>query len=121
MDTTHARALLEAELKQLDHDAGTEAEHRAGQVVEDRTDDGMDIADSGSRVAEAMDRDLTVGTLRHRREQMLTALQRLEGGSYGRCIICGRTIDDERLQARPETQRCRDHPEGPSDIDSVEP
>ncbi|MBW0101298.1 TraR/DksA C4-type zinc finger protein [Pseudonocardia sp. KRD-291] len=81
----------------------------------------MDIADSGSRVAESMDRDLTTGTLRRRRRQVLSALERVEDGSYGRCVVCGEPIDDERLSARPETDRCRQHPEGPDDIGEVEP
>jgi DnaK suppressor protein len=40
------------------------------------------------------------------------ALGRLDSGGYGRCTVCGREVDDERLEARPETDRCRDHAEG---------
>lgn len=34
------------------------------------------------------------------------ALKRNEEGSYGLCISCGRRIDDERLEAIPETPYC---------------
>ena len=35
------------------------------------------------------------------------AISRLEGGTYGRCVTCGRRIDAERLDARPTAARCR--------------
>jgi RNA polymerase-binding transcription factor DksA len=34
------------------------------------------------------------------------AVQRLEGGSYGSCLVCGRPIGDERLEAMPATRFC---------------
>ena len=34
------------------------------------------------------------------------AVQRLEGGSYGSCQVCGRPIGDERLEAMPATRFC---------------
>jgi DnaK suppressor protein len=34
------------------------------------------------------------------------ALRRLEDGRYGRCEICGAEIEQERLVAVPETDRC---------------
>ena len=34
------------------------------------------------------------------------ALTRLEDGTYGRCAMCGRDIDEERLRARPEARYC---------------
>ncbi|MHC1560122.1 TraR/DksA C4-type zinc finger protein [Actinomycetospora sp. C-140] len=36
-------------------------------------------------------------------------LARVDDGSWGTCEVCGRTIDDERLEARPQATRCRDH------------
>jgi RNA polymerase-binding transcription factor DksA len=34
------------------------------------------------------------------------ALARIERGEYGRCVVCGRQIPDERLQLVPETPYC---------------
>ena len=34
------------------------------------------------------------------------AVQRLEGGSYGSCQVCGQPIGDERLEAMPATRFC---------------
>lgn len=36
------------------------------------------------------------------------ALQRIEDGSYGICIDCGKDIAPARLQAAPESERCID-------------
>jgi RNA polymerase-binding transcription factor DksA len=36
------------------------------------------------------------------------ALARLDAGTYGRCVDCGRELPDERLEARPEAARCVD-------------
>jgi RNA polymerase-binding transcription factor DksA len=35
------------------------------------------------------------------------ALQRLDEGTYGLCVVCGGTIPYARLSVLPETERCR--------------
>ncbi len=35
-----------------------------------------------------------------------TALQRMEDGTYGTCVVCGKEIPLERLEARPYATRC---------------
>jgi RNA polymerase-binding transcription factor DksA len=40
------------------------------------------------------------------RQEVLAALARLDAGTYGRCVTCGTTLPDERLEARPEAARC---------------
>jgi RNA polymerase-binding transcription factor DksA len=39
---------------------------------------------------------------------IVAAIRRLDDGSYGRCTACGAAIDPARLDAVPETPRCRD-------------
>ena len=34
------------------------------------------------------------------------AIRRVEGGDYGRCEVCGRSIPDERLEAIPTASTC---------------
>jgi len=34
------------------------------------------------------------------------AVDRLESGTYGRCVRCGQPIPPERLEAIPDTDRC---------------
>src|SRR3954465_12755858 len=38
-----------------------------------------------------------------------SALERLEAGTYGRCVVCGREIEPARLKAIPETPYCLEH------------
>ena len=42
----------------------------------------------------------------HALEEVIGALIRLDEGRYGICTMCGETIDDERLEAIPETPYC---------------
>ena len=39
------------------------------------------------------------------------ALARLDEGTWGRCVVCGKDIDGERLEALPYAARCREHQE----------
>ena len=39
------------------------------------------------------------------------ALARLERGKYGRCVVCGQPIPEERLELVPETPYCVDDAE----------
>jgi RNA polymerase-binding transcription factor DksA len=41
-------------------------------------------------------------------ERVREALGRLDEGAYGRCVDCGRELPDERLEVRPEAERCVD-------------
>ena len=34
------------------------------------------------------------------------ALERIKSGTYGKCVKCGVEIEEERLEAIPETQTC---------------
>lgn len=36
------------------------------------------------------------------------ALKRIEKGTYGRCTVCGKLIEKERLEAVPHAQQCLD-------------
>lgn len=40
--------------------------------------------------------------------QIDEALDRIEHGTYGRCVVCGRPIPEERLELVPETPYCVD-------------
>jgi DnaK suppressor protein len=39
-------------------------------------------------------------------QEVEDALKRIEGGIYGRCIVCGQPIPDKRLEAIPWAARC---------------
>jgi DnaK suppressor protein len=37
---------------------------------------------------------------------VVAALQRLDEGTYGTCVDCGKPIPQVRLEVRPEAARC---------------
>ena len=53
---------------------------------------------------------IALETLGESERRALTRIQaslaRIERGTYGNCVVCGELIDEERLRAVPETDRC---------------
>ncbi len=55
------------------------------------------------------DQELTLGLLRgdqNALDQIDQALERIDDGSYGRCVTCGSTIPKSRLEAIPFAAEC---------------
>ena len=99
MEEERARALLRAERQRLEQLlASVDADHDRVAPADVVAEDLVDGADRriGEETDEAVARQL---------HQRLQALQRAEGrlaaGTYGRSILSGRPIPDERLEAFP--------------------
>ena len=80
-------------------------ETAARDAREAEVEDPIDVATS----AESKASSFQEGSLRW---QMLTqvreALRRIEDGSFGQCMECGREIEPARLEAIPWTPYCRE-------------
>lgn len=63
------------------------------------------LADADSAVDRELGRDELDGALEAVAE-LQDALQRLEAGTYGVCVGCGKAIPFERMEALPEADRC---------------
>ncbi|RBQ15380.1 conjugal transfer protein TraR [Spongiactinospora rosea] len=63
-------------------------------------------ADAGSDLTDADRTRAMLDVATRQRNAVLSALKRLEEGSYGRCLDCGRMVPEGRLEARPEASRC---------------
>lgn len=113
MDPDRARELLTTELEELDDRAefATEsaAQPASGDLAANESGTTQHPADFASEVTSRMESEGLVRTVELQRRRVADALARLEGGTYGRCEVCGREIDDERLEARPEVSTCREH------------
>jgi RNA polymerase-binding transcription factor DksA len=81
-------ALLEAEAQEEDTD-----------VVEDDAQEAADFTHSDRE-------DAMIEAAQLRRSEALEALARMEAGTYGTCVDCGKEIPEARLQFRPEASRC---------------
>jgi RNA polymerase-binding transcription factor DksA len=101
MDLTAARADLEQVVRESDAAIAALAYHE---------DDELDIdeADVSSELTEADREEALAEAAGSRREEALAALARIEAGTYGICVDCGKPIPEERLAFRPEAARCLD-------------
>lgn len=105
MDNETARAALQERLRTFTADEETlEGEH-AGENM-DLAGISQHPADMGSEVSELDRENALIESARAEREDIEAALARIEAGTYGRCVDCGKQIPDERLEARPEAARC---------------
>ena len=107
MDEQVARGRLEELLAELERSAAVLQHSGSGDAGELTTLD-QHPADSGTNLADADREEASLEVLLAQQERVREALGRLDAGSYGRCVDCGRDLPDERLEARPEAERCVD-------------
>lgn len=102
MDENRARALLRAERAEVSTllRETEEAARLDDQVPDSPTDSG----DAGLPLtAEATD-EAVAAQLRDRLSTIDRALARLEAGTYGRSVLSGKPIPDQRLEADPAAE-----------------
>ena len=102
MNTEHFKQrLLEKERELHSEIARIEEEARAGGEAEVR--DPIDDATTSQSISEA----LQEGTIASRTLlEVQDALRRIEAGTYGKCLDCGRDIEPARLEAIPWAEYC---------------
>ena len=93
--------LLEKERDLLAEIARIEEEARASGEVEVR--DPIDDATASQSISEAL-QEGTIAT--HMLLEVRGALRRIEEGTYGKCLDCGRDIEPARLEAIPWAEYC---------------
>ncbi len=100
------RRLLEKERELLSEIARLESEGRGSGEAE-----AGDVADAATS-SEDKSTSFQESTLEWQTlTQVRDALRRIQDGTYGKCIDCGRPIDDARLEAIPWTPYCREDQE----------
>lgn len=101
MNTEHFKKVLLKKQDELRNEIarfkGEMRETPAG--VEDPIDE---VTSSQNKATALEESTFAAGTL----EQVDEALQRIEEGSYGRCMDCGKQIEEARLEAVPWTRYC---------------
>jgi RNA polymerase-binding protein DksA len=103
-DLDELRARLVRVVERRDHTESLEDE--VGELVSSSADNHL--ADTAT---DTYDRELDEG-LEEDAERLLqqvdAALGRIDAGTYGTCDVCGRAIDEARLEAVPYTTLCID-------------
>jgi RNA polymerase-binding protein DksA len=110
VDLDVARQTLELERERLrslreriEHDGS-----QADETGELASGPGDHLADHAT---ETFMRELDEGleeNVEHLLAEIDAALERIDDGTYGTCVVCGRPIDAERLQAVPYATLCID-------------
>jgi len=100
------KRLLESELSsigQVDKTGDWEA------VPEEQTTgpeaDENDLADRAEGFEE---RSSVLDSLEKRLENINKAFAKIENGSFGMCEVCGKKIEDDRIEANPAALTCKD-------------
>jgi DnaK suppressor protein len=107
VDEKVARKRLEELLAELESSAAV-LQHGGGADTGELSTFDQHPADSGTNLADADREEAGLEVLLGQQERVREALARLDAGTYGRCVECGRELPDERLEARPEADRCVD-------------
>jgi DnaK suppressor protein len=81
----------------------TRTEAEARNVGMPETQNGVASAESKESLFQETTSDWNLFT------QVRDALQRIEKGTYGKCVECGRPIEVHRLDGVPWTPYCLDH------------
>ena len=110
MDPTHSTRLAEERRTTAERLEALRREF--GQVVEATVDANSDDEHDPEGSTIAYERS-QVAALISQAEQHLVDLDaaeaRLADGTYGKCVVCGRAIPEERLEARPTATTCVEH------------
>jgi DnaK suppressor protein len=105
MNVDHFRKLLQ--MKQ--HDLLLEIAELKEEAQRPDGPDVGDWADQGTLEVETNDDVGEAAVLTETLAEVRRALQRIKDGTYGKCIVCGRQIKLERLEAVPWTHDCLRH------------
>lgn len=104
-DEAAVRQRLEAERQRLQDDIYQRTEGDEAVLPSDPISDSGGTrghsAEDADAMADAERNNLVLGNSRTLLEQVERALQRLDNGTYGFCLRCGKPIDARRLEALP--------------------
>jgi RNA polymerase-binding protein DksA len=110
LDLGHFRELLETERARLV--AAIEAVNHVGSLADETGDLATGPGDHyADNATETFLRELDGGleeNAEHLVAEIDAALQRIENGTYGTCVVCGKPIGEERLEAIPYATLCID-------------
>jgi DnaK suppressor protein len=109
---THAyKTKLEAEKKLLEGELanlGRKDEKGDWEATpETQTAPEADENDMADRTEDYEERTATIAALEPRLKDINDALAKIEDGTYGICEVCGKPIEEDRLEANPAARTCK--------------
>jgi len=115
MDTNHFKQKLEAERKVLEAELSSvasltpEGEWEPKEVDMDTLPPQADANEAGDKIEEYEEHKGIDAALEGRWNDVKEALTKIETGTFGRCEICDKAIEEDRLEANPAARTCKEH------------
>lgn len=97
------KASLEDELKSI----GRQDERGDWSATPEPHQDVGDDGDEADLIQEFDSKVARLGSLETKYRQVVSALERIEAGTYGICIKSGAPIEEDRLEANPSAETCK--------------
>lgn len=123
MKDTHVyKTALEEMLKNIIEELKTIGIHNPNNpsdwiaVPEDLDAEEPDLNLAADSVEEWNERSAIVATLETRYNGIMSALARIEAGTFGTCEVCGKEIEEKRLAVSPTARTCMQHLEDEASI-----
>ena len=114
MKTEHFKKKLEAEKTRLESEMGTVG-RRNPHVPDDwepipsEIGTEADLADQADVVMSRESNAAILADLEARYDTIIAALARIEKKTYGKCEVCGKIIEEARLEADSAATTCVEH------------
>ena len=113
-DTTHFRALLTSEKENLEKELATIGRRNPSnpadwEAVPDDVGKESDPNDQADLIENFEDNTAILKDLEIRYNEVLSALIRIDEGTYGICSVSGEEIEADRLSADPAANTCKAH------------
>jgi DnaK suppressor protein len=99
------KAILEGELNALGKQSPNGDWSAVPQVQENGAE--SDEVDQADFVEDFESKIARLGSLETRYNEIVRALERIETGTYGRCMKSGVLIEEDRLEANPAAETCK--------------
>lgn len=115
IDLEHFKGRLEKEMKLLEQEMekiGRKNPDKKGDweaTPTDRDASGADDNLVADAIEEYEDNAAIMNTLETRYNDLKSALDKIKHGVYGTCQICGKEIENDRLEANPSARTCKEH------------
>ena len=106
-DTNSAKVALTGEREKILHQMTELGVTESGDLTGD-VDYGDGFADAAAATAERTEVLVLVESLKSQLNSIDAALDRIEDGTYGTCVSCGKEIPAARLEFRPSSVYCVD-------------
>lgn len=78
-------------------------------VPEEMSEPESDQNDMADRFEEFEGRSSTLNVLEERLRNVLKALKDINKKSFGKCEVCGKEIEKDRIKANPAAKTCKKH------------